>query len=209
MHVRESVAARFLIDPFHIVESLARDGCAIVPDFLSCSATRALRGELKTLVGRGELRPGTIGQGGDNQLQVSIRNDHIRWINAESASAAMQDCLQQFEQLRRTLNQELLLGLFEFECHLSMYRPGARYARHLDQFRDDDRRRVSCVLYLNENWRTADGGELRIYADGTYRDVLPQGGTLVIFLSQQFEHEVLPAHRERYGLTGWFKLRQT
>jgi SM-20-related protein len=117
--------------------------------------------------------------------------------------------LQQFEQLRRTLNQELLLGLFEFECHLSMYQPGARYARHLDQFRDDDRRRVSCVLYLNENWCTADGGELRIYADGTYRDVLPQGGTLVIFLSQQFEHEVLPAHRERYSLTGWFKLRQT
>jgi SM-20-related protein len=38
-------------------------------------------------------------------------------------------------------------------------------------------------------------------------DVLPQGGRLLTFLSERFEHEVLPAHRERISLTGWFRRR--
>jgi SM-20-related protein len=208
MHVSGFALVSFSSKPLQIVESLARDGCAIVPNFLSPPVTQALREELNTLMEAGDLRPATIGRGGDNQLRASIRGDHIHWISAESASAEMHGCLQQFDELRRHLNQELFLGLFEFECHLSMYRPGERYARHLDQFKDDDRRRVSCVIYLNDSWSDADGGALRIFADGAHRDVVPHGGTLVIFLSQQFEHEVLPAHRERYSLTGWFKLRQ-
>jgi SM-20-related protein len=38
-------------------------------------------------------------------------------------------------------------------------------------------------------------------------DVLPEGGTLVAFLSERFQHEVLPARRERLALTGWFRRR--
>jgi SM-20-related protein len=37
--------------------------------------------------------------------------------------------------------------------------------------------------------------------------VLPQGGRLVAFLSDRFEHEVLPARRERMSFTGWFRRR--
>jgi len=37
--------------------------------------------------------------------------------------------------------------------------------------------------------------------------VHPTGGTLVLFLSERFAHEVLPAKRERLSLTGWFKSR--
>jgi SM-20-related protein len=38
--------------------------------------------------------------------------------------------------------------------------------------------------------------------------VAPVGGTLVAFLSERFHHEVLPARRERYSLTGWFTRRR-
>ena len=38
-------------------------------------------------------------------------------------------------------------------------------------------------------------------------DVLPRGGTLVVFLSDRFPHEVLPARRERLSLAGWFRRR--
>ena len=34
-----------------------------------------------------------------------------------------------------------------------------------------------------------------------------QGGRLVAFLSDRFEHEVLPATRERMSFTGWFRRR--
>ncbi len=43
--------------------------------------------------------------------------------------------------------------------------------------------------------------------EGGARDVAPIGGRLVIFRSDQFEHEVLPARRERLSFTGWFRRR--
>ncbi len=77
-------------------------------------------------------------------------------------------------------------------------------------FVDNSRRKLSCVLYLNENWKPEEGGELRFYLDGNgaeFEDVLPQGGRLVVFLSAQFVHEVLPAKRERLSIAGWFTTR--
>ncbi|HZF23121.1 MAG TPA: 2OG-Fe(II) oxygenase, partial [Burkholderiales bacterium] len=127
------------------------------------------------------------------------------------ATAPQRRCLAHFETLRLALNRELQLGLLEFECHFSRYAQGAFYRKHLDQFRGDRRRRLSCALYLNENWGREDGGELRLYLDageaGKFKDVLPVGGTLVLFLSERFAHEVLPGKRERLSLAGWFKTR--
>ena len=110
--------------------------------------------------------------------------------------------------LRQALNRGLYLGLEDFECHFALYPPGAFYQKHLDRFRDDDRRTVSAVLYLNDDWQPQDGGELRLYLpDGAEREVPPLGGSLVLFLSSDFPHEVLPANRERLSLTGWFRRR--
>ena len=107
-----------------------------------------------------------------------------------------------------TLNRTLLLGLFSFEGHFAIYPAGAAYRRHRDRFRDDDARVLSCILYLNDGWSARDGGTLRIHLDGGGQyDVLPIGGTLVCFLSERFEHEVLPGKRERLALTGWFRQR--
>ena len=77
-----------------------------------------------------------------------------------------------------------------------------------DRFRDDDRRTVTVVLYLNEEWQPDEGGELRLYLpDGRVHDVMPLGGSLACFMSADFPHEVLPATRERLSLTGWFRRR--
>src|SRR5450830_1584970 len=42
---------------------------------------------------------------------------------------------------------------------------------------------------------------------GVEHDVVPSGGCLVVFLSGDVPHEVLPATRERLSLTGWFRRR--
>jgi SM-20-related protein len=98
--------------------------------------------------------------------------------------------------------------LFAFEGHYALYPPGAFYRRHRDRFRDDDGRVLSCVLYLNQDWDAGDGGTLRIHLDGgDTRDVLPAGGTFACFLADRFEHEVLPATRERLAISGWFRRR--
>jgi SM-20-related protein len=43
--------------------------------------------------------------------------------------------------------------------------------------------------------------------DGSERfeDVLPIGGRLVVFLSGEIPHEVLPTKKERISITGWLR----
>src|SRR4030095_5971765 len=104
--------------------------------------------------------------------------------------------LRWLDAWRIACNRELTLGLVDFEGHYAIYPPGAGYARHRDRFRDEDARVLSIVLYLNEAWGADDGGELRLFiADETSLDISPQGGTLVAFLSDRFDHAVLPARR--------------
>jgi SM-20-related protein len=74
--------------------------------------------------------------------------------------------------------------------------------------RDSDARVISAVYYLNENWREADGGALRLYLDdGAARDIYPHAGSLLLFLSARFEHEVLPATRDRMSIASWLRQR--
>jgi SM-20-related protein len=123
-------------------------------------------------------------------------------------SPACDQYLALMDGLRQGLNRELYLGLDDYECHFAWYPPGAFYQKHLDRFRDDDRRAVSAVFYLNPDWQAEQGGALRLYlADETTRDVQPQAGSLLVFLSADLPHEVLPASRERLSLTGWFRRR--
>ena len=140
-------------------------------------------------------------------MQEGIRGDAIQWL--EPGQAAVSDrYLALMDSLRGELNRQLYLGLEDFECHFALYEPGAFYQKHVDRFRDDDRRAVSAVLYLNEVWQAEEGGALRLYPEGAEpQDVLPQLGTLVVFLSANLPHEVLPATRERLSLTGWFRRR--
>ncbi|MNF01063.1 hypothetical protein D3C80_1999940 [compost metagenome] len=77
----------------------------------------------------------------------------------------------------------------------------------MDRFRDDDRRAVSVVAYLNTDWQQEQGGALRLHLAEGEHDVQPEGGGLVVFLSADLPHEVLPASRERLSLAGWFRRR--
>ena len=85
---------------------------------------------------------------------------------------------------------------------MTVYPPGSYYKKHLDQFKRDDHRKLSVICYLNENWKKEEGGQLRMYMPDATLDFLPLEGRLVCFRSDQIEHEVLPATRERKSITG-------
>ena len=112
------------------------------------------------------------------------------------------------EQLRVEFNRSLFMGLFDYECHLAHYPNGAFYKKHLDAFKGRSNRVLTTVFYLNPEWREEDGGQLVIYgAQGEVLEtVLPQQGRLVVFLSDRFVHEVLPSKRDRFSVTGWFRI---
>lgn len=194
-----------------ISDRIGRDGWVAIPSFIVPGMVAALREECARLVAQGSFHDAAIGSGADRQTAGDVRADQILWLEQSGSSEAQKECLDRFEELRLKLNRELQLGLFEFECHFARYKPGAFYRKHLDQFSRDSRRRLSSILYLNSNWQSEDGGELRLYLEGApvsrHVDIRPDGGTLVLFLSDRFPHEVLPAKRERLSLTGWFKTR--
>ncbi|MFI8480243.1 2OG-Fe(II) oxygenase [Pseudomonas sp. NPDC078700] len=190
-----------------IVDDLAEQGWSLQPGFITQCLTLELAQECRKRAAQGALVPASIGRGQGQAVQEGIRGDHIQWLEP-GQSPACDQYLSTLDALRSVINQGLYLGLEDYESHFALYPPGAFYKKHLDRFRDDDRRAVSVVLYLNPDWQAEEGGELRLHLpDGQVRDVPPQAATLVVFLSADMPHEVLPAQRERLSLTGWFRRR--
>ena len=159
-----------------------------------CMALRSIDGFKFAGVGRGKL----------HEVSNKIRGDQIHWLNV-GQSLACDMYLEVMESIRLVLNQNLFLGLEEYESHFAFYAPGTSYVKHIDRFRDDGRRTISVVIYLNENWRPEQGGALRLHFDGNFcEDISPLACRLVLFLSAEIAHEVLPATRDRLSIAGWF-----
>lgn len=148
-----------------------------------------------------------IGRGEKFLKTEFVRTDEICWITGESDAGSK--WLDWTSRLQIFLNQRLFLGLFSFESHFAHYSPGSYYKRHYDAFRGKTNRILSVVTYLNPAWGHADGGELVLYSDDQDRDgikIVPLYGTVVVFLSEEFPHEVLPSTRDRYSIAGWFRV---
>jgi SM-20-related protein len=190
-----------------LLEALATDGCVVLPGWLEPESVAALRAELPSGGSLEGLQRAGVGRGGERRVVDAIRGDWIRWL--DGSSPEQEYFLQRMEAIRLDVNRGLQLGVFEVEAHFALYPPGSGYERHLDAFQSDNPRRLSAVLYLNHDWAARDGGELAIYdAMGCeIRRVLPEGGTLVLFLSQQVPHAVLPATRWRASIATWFRVR--
>ncbi|GAC16228.1 2OG-Fe(II) oxygenase [Aliiglaciecola lipolytica] len=148
-----------------------------------------------------------IGRGNDYLKNEFVRTDEICWITGKSPAEIA--WLNWTGDLQRYLNSRLFLGLFSFESHFSHYAPGTYYKRHRDAFKGEAQRVLSVVTYLNSGWGNDDGGELVLFNDDSDTEgtkVVPLMGTVVVFLSEDFPHEVLPAQRDRYSIAGWYRV---
>jgi SM-20-related protein len=195
-----------------LADQLAAQGYACWDTFLQPAETQTLRALAHQQFGEGSFKAAGVGQGLDYQHNQAVRSDHILWLDHHNEHSPFAFFFNRLGALADYLNQTCYLGIRDLEMHLAVYPQGAFYKRHLDVFRHDSGRVLSAICYLNENWTEADGGQLRIYfppqaedQPETHIDLLPLGGRLVFFLSDQLEHEVLPARRNRYSITGWMK----
>eukprot|EP00929_Paragymnodinium_shiwhaense_P097618 TRINITY_DN59255_c0_g1_i1.p1 TRINITY_DN59255_c0_g1~~TRINITY_DN59255_c0_g1_i1.p1 ORF type:complete len:296 (-),score=80.84 TRINITY_DN59255_c0_g1_i1:342-1229(-) len=131
-------------------------------------------------------------------------------VGDEEAREALFDRLAELrEQLMKELGRPLAENMELQYLHYTV--SGGFFSRHCDvesaDFSRDLRRSVSLLVFLNEEGWDAkrDGGVLRAYPKGKAPiDINPDAGTLVLFDSCTLEHEVLPTHRERWALVGWF-----
>ena len=186
-----------------IADGLAERSYAIADQFLSQNEVDSILALDEFTNSADRFKKAGIGRQQTLQINENIRGDYIQWLDKKAAPPVLSPYLQRVEQLMDFLNQTLFLSLKDFEIHLTAYPVGAFYKRHLDQFKRDDHRKLSIICYLNKDWEEEHGGQLRIFHPQGSSDILPLAGRLVCFRSDQLEHEVLPATRERLSLTGW------
>lgn len=192
-----------------IAQALRSRGYCVLQDFFSGALLQGLLAEIQQADSHHFHQAG-IGRDQAFQVNSRVRTDRIKWLDDQGV--VPQAYLARMEALRFELNRELLLGLFDYECHYAHYPAGAFYKKHVDAFRGQSNRRLSTVLYLNPEWTVGDGGELVLYDENdidVLETVLPTFGTIVLFLSEVFPHEVLPTRTSRYSLTGWFRVNET
>ncbi|MFZ5482862.1 MAG: 2OG-Fe(II) oxygenase [Pseudomonadota bacterium] len=194
-----------------ILSGLADQGWCVIPDFLPNDAVADLREACLARHASGAFHQAGIGSGRAEVLS-EVRSDHILWLEPDDPHPAVRRYLDLTEQLRQAVNRDFFLGLHELEAHFALYPEGSFYKKHLDRFRDDDRRTLTAIVYLNPpDWQDEDGGQLHFWTDpsgeGDPVVIQPTGGTLVTFLSELYWHEVAPARRPRLALTGWYKRR--
>lgn len=144
-----------------------------------------------------------IGRLNNLQIDDTIRKDKTFWFDGTSQAQLTYQATM--ESIRTTLNRTFFMGLFDYECHYAKYTEGDFYKKHVDAFKGRSNRVFTSVLYLNT---PAQGGELVVYKTKSKEIeiiIKPQAGTLVLFESERFVHEVLPAIDNRYSIAGWFR----
>ena len=195
----DSLAAR-------AADAMSHGRAHVEPMFLSAHALDDARADLMKVLSQ-------VIQG-DSESFESIETDLLDpgFRQQLGSSLPFPSLLGQLDELRAALAKRTGRALLEGGgLHLMHYPVGSKFMRHVDEdpsMYEPRRNSISFLIYLTSSqWDAADGGALRIFeaAEGdTPREVLPLGGTLVIYDST-IEHEVLVTLRERHLISGRFR----
>ncbi|GHG76274.1 SM-20 [Alishewanella longhuensis] len=186
-------------EPFNeLIAQFYLHGWVWVPNFLPIALNQALLADLK----RQTLQQAGVGRQQAHLLNAQIRRDKTAWL--DGTSQPQQDYLAIMTQLQQVFNQRFFMGLFDFECHYARYAEGDFYQKHLDAFKGRSNRVLTTVSYLNN---VEQGGELQLFdaEDRLLSTITPTATGLLLFESERFPHQVLPAIDERYSIAGWFR----
>lgn len=205
----------FVENPLYerIISDLLESGYSIADAFFSEQEVAILRASLLTKYEEDNFKKAAIGNRTNEMIAKSIRGDFILWMDESKMDATEAVFFNKVNDLVRYLNKTCFLGILQKEFHYALYPKGTFYKRHLDTFQNDDRRKLSFVFYLNdETWKPENGGELVLYLQENTHEVpkivYPMPGRVVVFESQELEHEVKPVlESQRLSITGWLKTR--
>lgn len=191
-----------------IISDISTQNYSIIDNFFSTEEILELRESLIEKYKEDEFKKSAIGNRVNEVIEKAIRGDVILWIDESSVNSAEAMFFKKINDLKDYLNRTCFMGINQKEFHYAIYPKGTFYKRHLDTFKNDDRRKLSIVCYLNdEDWQPENGGELVLYLENEDKVIYPFLGKMVIFESQLLEHEVKPVNTPRLSITGWLKTR--
>ncbi len=132
-----------------------------------------------------------------------MRGDFTYWLY-EDKDTNLSEFYRLKDELIFVMKRYCFLSIADSEFHYAFYPPETHYEAHIDQFSARNNRLISFVLYLNDNWKTGDGGELKIFEkNGNEVLIEPIAKRCVLFKSDCVLHQVMPTTKDRYSLTGW------
>lgn len=187
----------------HWFDKLAADDYLVVDDFLPDELYQQVHDYFQTMLKEHEFSKAAIGSSAKRQIESSVRGDFIYWLD-QQRDTILFDLFELFDETVHNIKKRLFLSISDYEFHFALYPPETRYEKHVDQFQGKNNRVISVLIYLNEDWKKGDGGELKIYeSNGNEVLIAPLARRLVMFKSDTVEHEVMLTHTHRKSLTGW------
>eukprot|EP01060_Flectonema_neradi_P014320 TRINITY_DN21019_c0_g1_i1.p1 TRINITY_DN21019_c0_g1~~TRINITY_DN21019_c0_g1_i1.p1 ORF type:complete len:377 (+),score=73.44 TRINITY_DN21019_c0_g1_i1:48-1133(+) len=215
-----------------VVSELKKKG-VIVFDELLVEKDRIRAAEaIKDLSFELDFNVAGTGQGEAHKRDGRLRGDLTTWLAKDgSLPPTVQYILDKMNRLRRGIASVTKKPLPRSSFQLAKYTSsGVGYVSHRDVRLDapqDNKRRLTCIYYCNEDWDASKGGCLELYPNSGLTQhvesrsdsaetlsekqkkkfskpirIEPRSGKLVIFNSSLI-HRVLPEHFERYAITCW------
>jgi SM-20-related protein len=147
----------------------------------------------------------SAGTGNDTLIvhNKRFRSDVIYWLDRKHTNPHEKAFFILMDAFVEHLNGTCYTGITGYEFHYTLYEKDSFYKKHIDQFRNNESRQFSMVMYLNADWKEGDGGELCIHHTDHLQMISPVNRKSVFFKSSELEHEVLVTHLPRMSITGW------
>lgn len=190
----------------NLIQGLIDKGFESVDYWFDEAELDGLRKTLMALYEKNSFHTAGIGNKEILQTEKNIRNDHVFWLEKPTANEYELFFWERIDNFVQYLNQTCFAGIVDYEFHFAVYEPGSFYKKHVDRFKNDNRRAYTFICYLTENWQPGNGGELVLYTADKPLIVEPLGGR-VLFFTSDLPHEVLKTNIRRLSLTGWLKTR--
>jgi len=188
-----------------IINSFLENKVGLTKDFLNEDLSDKLKENLLALLLKKQFKAAGIGANANLITNKAIRSDVIYWLDRKHDDAHENSFFDLMDAFVSYLNRTCYTGITGYEFHYAYYDKGTSYKRHLDQFKDNQKRAFSMIMYLNADWVLADGGQLRIYHPKEAQTIDPTNGKCVFFKSSELEHEVLLSNKPRMSITGWLR----
>jgi SM-20-related protein len=188
-----------------LIDSFIENKIGIAEHFMNDAMCKNLKKHLQILLADNALKQAGIGNETIAVQDKLFRSDKIYWLDRSHNNAIENNFLDMIDAFVLHLNSTCYTGITSYEFHYAVYEAGSFYAKHLDQFANNNSRKYSMILYLNDAWQQGDGGELCVHHKDRLQYITPLNGKGVFFASNVIEHEVILSNKQRMSITGWFK----
>ena len=188
-----------------LINSFIENKVGIAEGFLNIPLALHLKENLQLLYTGNQLQQAGTGKDANFEQNKLFRSDIIYWLDRKHHNIYENSFFDLMDNFVAYLNASCYTGITSYEFHYTLYETGSFYKKHLDQFQNNDTRKYSIIMYLNDAWETNDGGQLCIHHQDSLQNISPTNGKIVFFKSNELAHEVLVTNKPRMSITGWLK----